>query len=97
MTETDIRHVDHLQENILFGFVSSNGIIDVLNYCILYAKYYIYIQSLSNQNKLDVYAYLTLLKNTLTIEQQISININKLDKFKQISIVYDHLQYRHNI
>ncbi len=36
--KTDIRHVDHLQENILFGFVGSTGITDVLNYYILYAK-----------------------------------------------------------
>ncbi len=76
---------------IIFGFVGSNGIIDVSNYCILYAKYYIYIQTLFNQNKLDVYAYLTLLKNTLTIERQISINNNKLDKFEKMSIVYDQL------
>ncbi len=68
VTKTDIRNVDHLQESILFGFVGSNGITDVLNYCILYAKYYIYIQRLFNQNKLYVYAYLTFLKNTLTIE-----------------------------
>ncbi len=33
--KTDIRHVDHLQENILFV---SNSITDVLNYCILYTK-----------------------------------------------------------
>ncbi len=39
----------------------------------------------------DVYAYLTLLKNTLTIERQISINNNKLDKFEQFSIVYGQL------
>ncbi len=33
------------------------------------------------------------------IEQQISINNNKLDnyKFEKFSIVYDQLQYRHNI
>ncbi len=68
ITKVDIRHVSHLQENILFGFVGSNGITDVLNYCILYAKYYIYIQRLFNQNKHDGYAYMTLLKNTLTIE-----------------------------
>ncbi len=30
-------------------------------------------------------------KNTLTIERQISINNNKLDKFEKISIVYDQL------
>ncbi len=46
---------------------------------------------LFNQNKLDVYAYLILLKNTLTIERQISINNNKLDKFEKLSIVYDQL------
>ncbi len=34
ITKTNIRHVDHLQENILFGFVGSNSITDVLNYCI---------------------------------------------------------------
>ncbi len=78
-------------KNILFGFVGSNGIIDVLNYCILYAKYYIYTQRLFNQNKLDVYVYLTFLKNTLTKEGQISINNNKLDKLEKISIVYDQL------
>ncbi len=36
-------------------------------------------------------AYLTLLKNSLTIEQQISINSNKLDKFEKCSIVDDQL------
>ncbi len=73
------------------GFVGSNSITDDLNYCILYAKYYIYIQRLFNQNKLDVDAYLTLLKNTLTIEQQTSINNNKLDKFEIFSIAYGQL------
>ncbi len=50
-----------------------------------------YIQTLFNQNKRDIYAYLTLLKNTLTIERQISINNNKLKKFEKMSIVYDQL------
>ncbi len=45
----------------------------VLNYCILNAKYYIYIQRLFNQKKLDVYAYLTLLKNTLKLERHLNI------------------------
>ncbi len=52
------------------------------------------MQRLFNQNKLDVYAYLTLLKNTSTIERQIYIDNNKLDKFEKISIVYD--QHRYN-
>ncbi len=89
--KTDIRHIDHLQKNILFGFVDSNIITDVLNYCILYAKYCIYILRLFNQNKLDVYAYPTILKNTLTKERLININNNKLDKFEKLSIVYNEL------
>ncbi len=36
-------------------------------------------------------AYLTLLKNTLTIDRQISVNNNKLDRFERCSIVYDQL------
>ncbi len=41
-----IINVDHLQENILCRFVNTNSITDVLNYCILYATYHIYIQTL---------------------------------------------------
>ncbi len=54
VTKTEIRHVDHLQENILFGFDGSNGIIDVLNYCILYAKYYIYKDYLIKTNLMSL-------------------------------------------
>ncbi len=84
---TDIRHVDNLQKNILFGFVGSNGFKILYSICKILYLY----TNLFNQNKLDVCAYLTLLKNTLTIERQISINNNKLDKFEIFSIVYDQL------
>ncbi len=90
-TKIDIRNVDHLQENILFGFVGTNSIREVLNYCILYEKCYNYIKRVFNQNKLDLYAYLTLLKNTLQIEQHITIMNNKLDKFEKMSHVHDQL------
>ncbi len=36
-------YVDHLQQNILIGFVGINSITDVSNYSILHVKYYIYI------------------------------------------------------
>ncbi len=41
----------------------------VLNFCILYAKYYIYIQHLFNNNTLDLYLYTCLnqLKQALKI------------------------------
>ncbi len=37
----------------------------VLKFCILYAKYYIYIQYLFNNNMLDLYACLIQLKQAL--------------------------------
>ncbi len=43
------------------------------------------------KGKFDGYSYLTLLINTLTIEQQKSITNNKLDEFENFSIVYDQL------
>ncbi len=76
---------------ILLGFVGTNNITEVLYYCLLYAKYYIYIQKLFNKKKNDVYAYPTLFKNTLKIECQISINNNNLEKFEICSLVYDQL------
>ncbi len=87
ITNSYIRHIDHLQDNILFGFVDSYSITDVLNYCILYAKYYIYIQRLFNQRKLDVYACLTLLRNAVTIEWQINISNTQLDKFEKLYMI----------
>ncbi len=62
------RNIDHLQENILYRFVGTNNITDVLNSYILYGNYTIYIQRLFIQNKFDLYAYLTLLKNNFKIE-----------------------------
>ncbi|MBL0687369.1 MAG: D-glycero-beta-D-manno-heptose 1-phosphate adenylyltransferase [Sulfurospirillum sp.] len=42
----------------------------VLNYCILYSKYYIYVQRLYNNNYLDLYTCLTRLKQVLEIESK---------------------------
>ncbi len=47
----------------------------VLNFCVLYANYYIYIQSLFNNNMLDLYACMTQLKQELTIVENICIKI----------------------
>ncbi len=43
-----------IEECILFGFPSDSDIMQVPNFCILYAKYYIYIQCLFNNNTLDL-------------------------------------------
>ncbi len=57
----------------------------VVNFCILYAKYYIYIQRLFNNNTLCLYACLTQLKQALKIEENICIK-NKYEEF-----IYDNL------
>ncbi len=54
-----------------FGFPGNSNDILTLNFCILYAKYYIYIQKLSNSNKIDFLNFLTYLKQKINIEKQI--------------------------
>ncbi len=63
----------------------------VLNFCILYAKYYIYIQHLFNNNTLDLYACLNQLKQTLTIEENICIKNNNEEKFHKYHFIYEQL------
>ncbi len=60
-------------KNILFGFPQNNDVMHVLNFCTLYAKYYIYIQRLFNNNTLDLYVCLAQLqlKQALKIEENI--------------------------
>ncbi len=57
-----------LEECIIYGFLLNSDAIQVLHFCILYAKYYIYIQHLFHGNKLHLYACLTPLKFALEIE-----------------------------
>ncbi len=62
----------------------------VLNFfCILYAKYYIYIQRLINNNTLDLYACLNQLKQVLKIEEDICIKNNKKEKFLKYNFIYE--------
>ncbi len=63
----------------------------VLNFCILYAKYYIYIQRLFNSSTLDLYACLTQLKQTLKIENICIKNKNE-EKFFKFHFIYDNVQ-----
>ncbi len=50
--------------------------IQVLICCVLYAKYYIYIQRLIKHNELDISECLTQLKQALDIENNICKNSN---------------------
>ncbi len=43
ISELNISNFDHLKECVLFGFPGENKIYNVINFCILTAKYYMYI------------------------------------------------------
>ncbi len=48
ITNFNIREEDHIHKSILFGFPGTS---DVINYCILYAKYYIYLEKPKRQQQ----------------------------------------------
>ncbi len=50
-----IRNSQIIEEYILFCFPSNSDVMQVLNFCIRNAKYYIYIQCLFNNNTLELY------------------------------------------
>ncbi len=59
-----IRNSQVIEGWILFSFPSNSDVMQVLHFCILYAKYYIYIQRFNN-NTLDLYDCLNQLKQFL--------------------------------
>ncbi len=60
-----------------------------LNFCILYEKYYIYIQRLFNNNTRDLYNCLTLLKQALQIGENICIKNKNEEKFFKFHFICD--------
>ena len=82
---------EHLEESILFGFQIEGGIFDVLNYCILVAKFYIYKQRLFTENNIDLYTFLVQLKYRLRILYNICKHSNTLDKFEKYQSLYEQL------
>ncbi len=80
-----------LNECIFFGFPGDSDVIEVLNYCVLYAKYYIYIQSLYNNKKLDIFAYMYQLNYAMQIEDKICKRQNNEKKFVKYNFAYENL------
>ncbi len=50
ITNFNIREEDHIHESILFGFPATSDGCIVINYCMLCAKYYIYLEKLKDNN-----------------------------------------------
>ncbi len=82
---------DETAECFLFGHPGDNDIVYVTNYCILVAKYHVYIQKLLNDNHIEFYNYLVLLKQKLYIEKICCQNNDKENDFEKFSFIYDSL------
>ena len=83
-----LREVD-----IIFGAQNeiSDGNIDTLNYCILFAKFYIY-QTQRNGNKIFFLKFLHMLKNRIEVFEAMYISQNKYEQFLiKWSELYDNL------
>ncbi len=85
-----------IKKNILFGFPGISDDAIVINYCVLYAKHYIYLEKLKenkNQNpfNIDFLGYLSKLKYILKIEKSICTNKNQNIKFNKFNCIYDNL------
>lgn len=65
-------------KNVIFGFYERNC--ETLNYCILFAKYFIHVSSLSN-TPVQFKTYKRLLKNEIETFRHILCFMKKLDKF----------------
>ncbi len=81
LTGVDVSGSKHLEQCLLFGFPGEDNFVIGLNYCVLVAKYFIYIKKLSDNNDFDFYSYLTLLKNRLVMEDYASSNKNDMLSF----------------
>ncbi len=91
ITCIDIRDSQVIEGIIIFGFPLNNDVMHVLNFCTLYAKYYIYIKCLFNNNTLELYICLTQLKQALKIEENICKKNNNEVKFFKFHFIYDKL------
>ena len=83
-----LREVD-----IIFGVRSEigDGNIDTLNYCILFAKFYIY-QTKRNGDKIFFLKFLHMLKNRIEVFEAMYISQNKYEQFLiKWSELYDNL------
>ena len=87
----EISEINFTHENILFGFEGHSNHIQVLNYIILLAKHFIYINRLKNNHDLNMITFLSILKYKLRIEKNISLR-NKNTLFDKFSRVFDAIQ-----
>ncbi len=67
------------------------GIFEVLNFCILIAKYYIHNKRLLDDNNIEVLHFLYVLKFKLDIEHQICKMTNTTQTFNKFAFLYSQM------
>ncbi len=72
----------------LFGYPGEEDIIQILNYCVLLAKCFMYTNKLNGNNTFDLYAYLVLLKRKIYIDKTICTQQNKPQLFEKWLFLY---------
>jgi hypothetical protein len=80
--------------DIIFGVQNpfEYNIIDALNFCILFAKRFLYQQKKNDKKKCSFYAYQIDLKNRLEIEHLLSIEHGSEEHFNELWLsIYDQL------
>ena len=86
-----IKDCQIIEECIIFGFPLNTDAMQVLNFCILYTKYYIYIQRLFKNYDMDLHTCLMQLRQALEIEHNICKRTNNEQTFVKYKFIYDNL------
>jgi exonuclease III len=90
-----IRDTNFTEECIIFGipltYPSPKEMISVYNYCILYAKHYIYIKKMNKINTFDLYSLKIQIKEALEIERKICQRNNEISKFNKFDVLLSQL------
>jgi hypothetical protein len=87
----DYSEPNKIQFELLLGFPDKSDKNQVLNYCILHVKFYIYSKKINNINILSLLDFLPFLKKKLQFEKHIQKIQNKIYKFDKFLFIYNNL------
>ena len=76
--EEDFKIMHH---DIIFGHFSDAPRKDVINYCLIIAKYYIYLEKLKGNNDINLLTYLSILKKELLTKYEYACITNQVEEF----------------
>ncbi len=85
------------QNNISNSKIGSSDDVIVINYCMLYAKHYIYLEKLKDENTKSGFNidFTCTISNTyiLQIEKNICTQKNQIAKFNKLKFIFENLEY----